>query len=133
MIIPQRPINFYGKVVDENGQPVIGASAHFEWDGNATNKQAMDWNEEQTIKNSADVISDAAGLFSLTNKSGTELDVSAGKAGYYSSRRNRGAENFKYSKWNLDSYYGIGDYFKPDSIIQSLIIYAKWELAQILS
>jgi hypothetical protein len=52
----------------------------------------------------------------VTNQMGNpELDVSVGKAGYYASRRNRGANYFKYSQPNFDSYYGNDDYFKPDS------------------
>jgi len=115
-IIPQRPINFYGKVVDENGLPVIGVVVHFEWDGISTNISATDWNETPPINKSAVVTSDAEGLFSLTNKSGTQLNVSVGKAGYYSSRRNRGADYFKYSQWNWNTYYGLNDCFKPDSL-----------------
>jgi uncharacterized repeat protein (TIGR03803 family) len=113
MTIPPRPINFYGKVVDENDQPVAGAIAHFIWDGGVTNNDPRPFTD--TGKISADVTTDSAGLFSLTNAMGTELDVSVGKAGYYISRRNRGAQYFKYSKMNLDSFYGIGDYFKPVS------------------
>lgn len=113
MMMPPRPITFYGKVVDENGQPVAGATAHFEWDGTVANKNAMEFKDVPKI--SADETTDSVGLFSLTGKSGTELHVSVGKAGYYSSGRNRGAEYFKYSKMNLDFFYGTGDYFTPVS------------------
>ena len=113
MTTPPRPINFYGKVVDENDQPVAGATAHFVWDGGVTNNIPRPFTDAGKV--SADAVTDSAGLFSLTNVMGTELDVSIGKAGYYSSRTNRGTQYFKYSKMNLDSVYGIGDYFKPDS------------------
>lgn len=113
--IPPRPINFYGKVVDENGQPVIGANVHLEWDGSATNTDAMERNIVPEMKYHADLMSEGAGLFSLTNKAGIELRVSIGKDGYYSSRRNRGADLFKYSQLNLDTFYGASNYFKPDS------------------
>ena len=102
MTIPPRPINFYGKVVDENDQPVSGATAHFIWDGGVTNNNPRPFTD--TGKISADVTTDSAGLFSLTNAIGTELDVSVGKAGYYISRRSRGVQYFKYSKMNLDSF-----------------------------
>ncbi len=113
MTTPPRPISFYGKVVDENDQPVAGATAHFVWDVGVTSNIPRPFTD--TGKKSADITTDSAGLFSLTNVMGTELDVSIGKAGYYSSRTNRGTQYFKYSKMNLDSFYGIGDYFKPDS------------------
>jgi hypothetical protein len=113
MTIPPRPINFYGKVVAENDQPVKGATAHFIWDGGVTNNNPRPFTD--TGKISADVTTDSTGLFSLTNVMGTELDASVDKAGYYPFRRNGGMQYFKYSKMNLDAFYGIGDCFKPDS------------------
>jgi uncharacterized repeat protein (TIGR03803 family) len=113
MSVPPEPINFYGKVVDENDQPITGATAHFVWDGGVTNMNPRSFTD--TGKISADITADSAGLFSLTNAIGTELDVSVGKTGYYISRRNGGVQHFKYSKMNFDSFHGIGDCFKPDS------------------
>src|ERR1700722_9585063 len=37
-----KKINFYGKIVDENGQAVAGATAHFEWEIPITNRSAVD-------------------------------------------------------------------------------------------
>jgi hypothetical protein len=71
MITPQRSINFYGNVVDENGRPVADATAHFEWDGTITNKNTMAMVDSPRI--STNLITDGGGLFSLTNQSGTEL------------------------------------------------------------
>jgi hypothetical protein len=113
MVIPPRIINFYGKVVDENGQPVAAATAHFEWDGTATNKNALDFSDVPKI--SSDVTTDNEGLFSLTGKFGTQLDISVGKLGYYSSRTNRSAEYFKYSQPNLEDFLGVDEVFKPNS------------------
>ncbi|MGC3960489.1 MAG: carboxypeptidase-like regulatory domain-containing protein [Verrucomicrobiota bacterium] len=94
LIVPPRPIEFYGRVVDEKGNPVTGAVAHFEWDGTVTNKNAMELRDWPKI--STETTTDSNGLFSLTGKSGTQLDVSVGKTGYYSSRSNRGVQYFKY-------------------------------------
>lgn len=113
MIVPPRPIEFYGRVVDENGEPIAGATAHFEWDGTVTNRNAMEIRDWPKV--SAEVTTDDKGLFSFTGKSGTELDVSVAKVGYYSSRTNRGVQYFKYSKPNLDSFDGTGHFFKPDA------------------
>lgn len=124
MLLPPRPINFYGKIVDEKSNPVAGATAHFEWDGRATNRHMLEWSDSPQPKSSADILTDGAGLFSLTNVVGTELDVSVGKAGYYTSRRNRGAQYFKYSKSNIDAFYGTGDFFKPDSS-QPVVYYLR--------
>lgn len=80
----QAPIEFYGKVVDENTNPVAGAAVNFHWvetpteDGNRTSATQ----------------SDAAGLFSLTGARGPSLSVSVSKEGYYTSRS--GLPDFKY-------------------------------------
>ncbi len=79
------PINFYGRVVDESNEPVAGANIHFEWSGMFVRE-----------RNTADVVSDPDGYFSLLNKSGKSLGVSVNKAHYYSLRRNRGVESFQY-------------------------------------
>lgn len=69
----KQPINFYGKAVDENEQPVEGASAHFKW----TDLSANGTSEHQTV-------SDAAGLFSMENQKGKRLSVTVSKGDYYS-------------------------------------------------
>lgn len=79
----QKPIEFYGKVVDENTNPVEGASIQFRWFGFA------DKSDQSTT------ISDADGLFSLQGKQGRSLEVSVGKDGYYNSRKDE--TDFLYS------------------------------------
>ncbi len=59
--ILDRPINFYGEVLDESNQPVSGANVDFEWKGFLIRGTRV-----------ADVLSGQGGLFSLTNKTGTE-------------------------------------------------------------
>ena len=68
----KRPINFYGRVVDENSLPVSDASIHFTWN---------DTSEKGT--SDADTTSDSNGSFSLTNRRGKAMTVSVSKAGYY--------------------------------------------------
>src|SRR6267142_2069394 len=81
----QAPIEFYGKVVDENSNPVSGATISFQWvevpkeEGNRT----------------TNVDSDSSGLFSLHDARGPSLSVSVRKDGYYSSRE-EGHPAFKY-------------------------------------
>ena len=79
-------ISFYGKAVDENNRPVAGAQVRFQWEGLLIHG-----------KLDADVVTDREGLFCLTNKMGTLLRVSVGKPDYYASRRNRGAESFRFA------------------------------------
>ena len=111
--VPPRPISFYGKVLDQSNKPVSGAIAHFSWDGTVTNRNALAFRDWPKI--SAEATTDNNGLFSLTGKLGTELDVSVEKAGYYVSRTNRSNRNFKYSKDNMTCLLGLTNYFHPES------------------
>jgi len=95
-IMFDRPINFYAKVVDENNQPVSGAIFHFELQGYLVRGHVA-----------REVVSDQAGFVSLTNQTGTQLDVSVHAPGYYPSRRNGGAGSFHYA-------VTYGDAFKSD-------------------
>lgn len=81
----KQPINFYGKVVDENGAPVPNASINFTWN---------DLSPQGTSH--ADTTSDENGLFSLTNRQGKRLSVTASKPGYYSGGDARAA-SFEYA------------------------------------
>jgi len=66
----QRPINFFGKVLDEQAQPIEGAQVHFVWN-------------DISEKGSSEVntMSDAQGMFSLTGIKGKGLSVSITKKG----------------------------------------------------
>ncbi len=72
----QAPIEFYGKVVDENGNPVVGAKVTFKW----TEIPVESGNRTATTE------SDEEGLFSLHSQRGPDLIVSVSKEGYYTSR-----------------------------------------------
>jgi hypothetical protein len=73
----QAPIEFYGKVVDENTNPVAGAQVTFHWAEVPTELG----NRTSTTE------SDANGLFSLRGQRGPDLSVSISKEGYYVSHR----------------------------------------------
>jgi hypothetical protein len=75
----QSPIEFYGKVVDENTNPIEGASVQFQWDESPT----VDVARTSVTK------SDSDGLFSLQGARGRSLEVSVSKEGYYTSRRDK--------------------------------------------
>lgn len=83
------PIQFYGKVVDENNQPIKGASVRFVW--------SHLWPlAEGTL--STNVVSDREGLFFIADAIGESLCVYVSKANYY----NVGSMNidsFKYSSY----------------------------------
>jgi hypothetical protein len=81
----KRPINFYGRVVNESNEPVANASVHFTWN---------DISEKGT--SDADTKSDSNGFFSLLDRRGKRLYVDVGKEGYYSSGNSRGSA-FEYA------------------------------------
>jgi uncharacterized repeat protein (TIGR03803 family) len=84
----QAPIAFFGKVLDENGNPVNGADVTFHW----TDLTARGFECTATER------SDSKGLFSLQGKQGTTLTVSVDKKGYYG--RHSGQPTFKFGKMN---------------------------------
>ncbi len=85
----QRPIEFYGKVVDENTNPVANANITFYW---------METPFGENGSRSLCVKSDAEGLFSLTGAAGPTLSVSIGKNGYYTSHST--SDSFRYDGGN---------------------------------
>jgi len=87
------PINFYGKVLDENENPVPGVSVSFGWTDLSPQGHS-----------SASTASDASGLFALEGQTGKHLSVSIVKDGYYTSRS------------NLDSFFfsGKNENFTPN-------------------
>ncbi|SPE59641.1 exported hypothetical protein [Verrucomicrobia bacterium] len=88
------PIEFHGKVVDENTNPVATASVHFVW----TDLSPKGTSEKDTT-------SDQAGLFSLSNTNGENLIVQVSKEGYYAYQRFGAAFN----------YAGESQNFVPDA------------------
>jgi hypothetical protein len=87
------PIQFYGKVIDDNSEPVPGARVHFQWtdlSGNGTSD--------------ADTITDQQGLFHLNDAQGKRLLVHVSKPGYYpSAARNR--RSFEFANPFEEIYY----------------------------
>src|SRR5262249_33218819 len=81
----KQPINFYGKVVDENDVPVPDVSVNFTWN-----------DLSPTGTSHASATSDENGLFSLTGQHGKRLSVTASKPGYYSAGDARAA-SFEYA------------------------------------
>lgn len=104
----EKPIEFYGKVVDENTNPVEGATIQFQWSGRS-----------DKIFTAA-TESDADGLFSLHGKHGRGLNVFVSKEGYYSSRRDKtgflyslGPDIYSPEEWNPVIFHlykkGVGE------------------------
>jgi hypothetical protein len=75
----QAPIEFYGKVVDENTNPVEAANVQFQWSESPT----------QDVAKTFITKSDVNGLFSFQGARGRSLDVYVSKEGYYNSKRDK--------------------------------------------
>lgn len=87
------PIEFYGKVVDQDGKPVAGAIADVIWTDMSANGSS-----------SMDVISDSAGLFSITGIRGKHMTVQVNKEGYY--RQLKGTQSaFEYAGFWERTYH----------------------------
>jgi len=88
-------LNFYGKVVDENQEPVAGATASCEWNTLGGTSKAT-------------ILSDGSGLFSLTGKQGKILEIRVEKNGYHTVDGGQGALAFEYAN------PAESDYYEPD-------------------
>lgn len=100
-----RPVHFYGKVVDQNNQPVSGASVFVHVRGSLGVK-------EITVK------TDGLGVFSVTNESGHLILIdSIALAGY----------EFKISQNLLNNDFEINDNYHPDPAKPVIYIVRKKE------
>lgn len=79
------PIAFWGKVTDETGKPISGATVKL-----GANNNPNPMGEGSTYELSTD----AAGLFSIKNIHGISLSVQVSKDGYYSTEQSRGKANY---------------------------------------
>jgi hypothetical protein len=86
------PINFFGRVLDENEQPVPGTKVELSW----TNLSQAGSSEAQTT-------TDAQGFFSLLNRTGRHLQVRVSKNGYYTPKRQQ--ISFDYAGFWEANYY----------------------------
>jgi hypothetical protein len=86
------PIEFYGKVVDEKGQPVVGAAVKFVW---------TDLSSEGASKR--ETKSDGSGLFELRGVRGKNLGVEIGKEGYYTGLQKQ--YGFEYAFFSDEHFY----------------------------
>jgi hypothetical protein len=91
------PIAFFGKVVDEAGNPITGADIEFSW---------TDLSSEGTSQNKA--TSDGSGCFSLIGAVGKRLSVQVHKANYKNIFSNN-RDGFEYAM------FAYANYYQPDS------------------
>src|SRR6267154_4684465 len=83
------PISFYGKVLDENYQPVAAAIVDFTWNDLPPESETARYTGQSFTpfaymhSSESQTTSDAQGLFSLVDKNGKGLSVTVSKAGYY--------------------------------------------------
>jgi len=91
------PINFWGKVVDQFGNPVEGARVDMDW-------------TDLSIKGSSNrtVYTDTQGKFSLTGVRGKNLGMFIEKEGYYRVSGRENQTSFEYASPYAETY------FEPD-------------------
>lgn len=87
------PINFYGRVIDEAGRAIAGATVRFSW----TDASARGSSEKIET-------SDADGRFSLVGETGKRLSVRVAKDGFHSSG-GEGGQSFEYAAFFEDIYH----------------------------
>jgi hypothetical protein len=92
----KQPINFYGKVVDENNQPVVGASVDYTWSTIQAESGTMTKHDQ----------TDSSGLFSI-HETGSGVGITVSKDGYYTPPSQR-LKNYEYAN------HGDG-VFTPDA------------------
>ena len=80
----RKPIEFYGKVIDQHDQPVPGVQVHFVWTDTSANGSSE-----------ANQSTDAQGSFALSGTTGRLLQVWLSKDGYYVPKTNQ--NNFDYA------------------------------------
>lgn len=90
------PINFYGRVVDENELPIAGAKAWFQW---------SDLSSEGASE--AEVTSDGDGFFSLVDKRGNGVSVRVTKTGYHTPQQ---GNRFRFE----NARFWDANYHEPD-------------------
>lgn len=88
------PINFYGRVVDENGHPIPAVKVDFSWT-----------DLSQAGSSTSIVLSDPDGAFSLEGKTGRSLQVDVSKDGYYKPKNER-LKSFDYAGFWEANYHG---------------------------
>jgi hypothetical protein len=80
----QAPIDFYGKVLDENSNAIAGASIRFSW-----SETPLEGGHKTSLTES-----DTDGLFSLHGQRGASLQVWVSKDGYYTPKPGFRAFNY---------------------------------------
>jgi hypothetical protein len=108
------PINFFGRVLDENEQPVPGAKVELSWT-----------NLSQAGSSQAQTTTDAQGFFSLLNRTGRNLQVRVSKDAYYTPKRQQ--ISFDYAA------FWEANYHKPDPHNPVLFHLRKKNQGEVLS
>jgi hypothetical protein len=118
-----RNIDFYGKIIDQNGEPVEGVNLEFEMLGYQDSFLDYLNTGQERIKNKFTMTTDANGMFAVEQKKGTSLSIERmRKEGYVFP--DRGVQNnFVYS--NLSSGEESSMYHSADK--SQPVVYRGWK------
>jgi hypothetical protein len=89
------PINFFGEVLDENGQPIAGAEVKYQWNTIGVSSGTS----------YAEATSDGNGRFSLTEQRGKVLSVRVQKEAYYPVENGNSTLSFEYADPSSPYFY----------------------------
>ena len=92
----QVPIEFYGRVVDQSNNPVVGANIQFSW--TETPMEVLEEGPGETKTTESDI----EGLFALHGARGPNLDVRVSKQGYYTSRKDTWGFSYDRGRFSPD-------------------------------
>jgi hypothetical protein len=121
--LANRIINFYGKVVDQNEDPVQGVELTCTILAYQTSFSDYLKTGNERVKRRLQLITDKDGAFIIENMKGTSLDIeSMLKNGYV--RANRGA-NYSFVYNNLSSGERSSIYHYPEQV--SPVVYTMWK------
>ena len=107
----QRPIEFYGKVVDENTNPVAGAKVVFKWAETPSKEGNRTANTE----------SDSEGLFSLRGQHGPSLEIWVSKDVYYASHRGQKGVSYLHGDFSPDPLNPVIFLLRKKGVGESLV------------
>jgi hypothetical protein len=113
------PIDFWGKVVDQNGEPISGA--HIE----ITLQDDPSWNPERSNNTKHTRTSDFNGYFKLLGKKGASLYVKASKEGYSNVKGKKGQGNLSAKRVYYASKKARARYQPPTKTNPTVLILRK--------
>ena len=111
-LLNHQPIEFYGRAVDQYGEPVVGAEVRGHVQINDGYRETLEKHQTTT---------DSNGMFEFHGFSGRDLGIAVSKSGYLRESEHTANSYFKYSLMFREKVH------KPDSA--NPVVFKMWKLA----